>query len=216
MKRKFGLAFILAACCLSAVWSAKASGFTDIEGHWGEASILSVTQQGIFLGETETTFAPDAYLTRAMFVTILKRMDNGMLAGGEAKAPFTDIDPAGYYAEAVQWAYSAGLVTGVTETAFAPNETVTCEQMFAILYRYAEKCGYKTTGRADLTVYSDWGLVADYAFIPVQWAIANDLHHHMYGKIHLITFAEATRAQAAHAIAQFQQNISYIVLPLAG
>ena len=52
--------------------------------------------------------------------------------------PFADVAEGAWYAEAVRWAASEGVVEGVSDTEFAPDDTVTREQLAAILARFME------------------------------------------------------------------------------
>ena len=49
---------------------------------------------------------------------------------------FTDVAEDADYAEAVRWAEAEKIVSGVAEGTFAPDETVTREQVAAMIYRY--------------------------------------------------------------------------------
>ncbi|UKI36654.1 MAG: S-layer homology domain-containing protein [Clostridiales bacterium] len=70
-----------------------------------------------------------------MFVTILHRID-GKKTEGENK--FADVADGAYYKNAVAWAVKNGIVMGVSDTEFAPDENITREQMASILFRYAK------------------------------------------------------------------------------
>lgn len=79
-------------------------------------------------------FAPDSEVTRAMFVTVIYRMENEPQTG---KCAFTDVESGSYYENAVAWANENGIVSGISEEFFAPNEPITREQMATIIYRYS-------------------------------------------------------------------------------
>lgn len=64
-------------------------------------------------------FDPDSAITRAMFVTVLYRMDGQPAV--DQKAGFTDVAEGSYYAAAVDWAAKNGIVNGVSETSFDPD-----------------------------------------------------------------------------------------------
>lgn len=66
----------------------------------------------------------------------------------EAQTGFDDVASSAWYADAVAWAAEHKIVNGVSETAFAPDDNITREQMAAILYRYAE---YR--GKSEVFVY---------------------------------------------------------------
>ena len=85
--------------------------------------------------------------SRAMIVTILYRLENE--PGVSGKSPFTDVAAGQWYTNAVAWAAANGIVTGTTDTTFAPNGNITREQMAAILYRYASYKGLDVSRQAD-------------------------------------------------------------------
>jgi hypothetical protein len=57
--------------------------FEDIDGHWAYETIREAVEGGLFVGTSETTFSPDAPMTRAMFVAVLSRIAG---AGADADA----------------------------------------------------------------------------------------------------------------------------------
>ena len=86
-------------------------------------------------GVADNMFAPDGKMTRGMVVTVLYRMEGEPDVTG-VKTPFTDVSADAYYADAVAWAFDNGIVDGMSDTTFVPNDPVTREQMSAILMRY--------------------------------------------------------------------------------
>ena len=112
--------------------------FTDVPpyGNWAHEGIDYVLEQGLFQGVSDTLFAPDKTMTRAMVVTVLWR-NAGSPKGGEAE--FVDVEPGQWYTEAVAWAAENSIVNGVGEGRFAPMSQITREQLATILYRYIAK-----------------------------------------------------------------------------
>lgn len=118
----------------------KGSSFNDIKGHWAEKEIESVVEKGLFSGTSETTFQPELSMTRGMFVTVLGRLSGEEIPKG---CSFTDVDSKKYYADYIGWANAKGIVKGISETTFKPDEAVTTEQAAIILVKYAEYKGIK-------------------------------------------------------------------------
>ena len=110
-------------------------GYTDVtEANWFYEAVAYVTEKGLVDGETETTFAPSTAMTRADLVTALYR-----LAGSPqvtAENPFTDVAADAEYYNAVMWAYTNGVVGGVTETTYEPDSPLQRQQIATMLYRY--------------------------------------------------------------------------------
>ena len=118
-------------------------------------------------GTGATKFSPEKAITRGQFVTALHR-----LSGEEAQGShtFTDVEEGSYYEDAVIWANANGIVTGVSDTAFDPDASITREQMAAILYRFAQYKGFDTTAQGDLSAFRDADQVSGYAQEAMIWA----------------------------------------------
>lgn len=109
--------------------------FTDVasNAYYADA-VLWAVEQGITTGTSETTFSPNATVTRGQTVTFLYR-DAGSPAASAA-GTFTDVAADAYYAAAVQWAVSEGVTDGMTSTTFQPDGNCTRAQIVTFLYRY--------------------------------------------------------------------------------
>ena len=150
-------------------------------------------------GVSDTEFAPNALMTRAMTVTVLHRLAKDP-KGGDMQ--FTDVLSGKWYYDAVAWAASQGIVSGVSKTVFAPEQNVTREQLAVILYRYAEKTGKDIKGSTDLKVFKDGGAVSDYAKTAFSFAVYKGL---INGRTDgtLDPQGKATRAEVAAILERF-------------
>ncbi len=176
------------------------SMFSDVAvDAWYYDAVHFAAEQGLLAGIFDTTFNPSTEATRAMMVTLLYRLNLSMqaedsdLATDSAELTFTDVAADAYYAPAVAWAAANGIVDGYDAQTFAPDDTITREQMAAILYRYAEYIGQDLTASAPLTAFTDHGLVSDYAVNSLQWAVAIEL---IQGKGNNILDPEGTTTHA--------------------
>ena len=112
--------------------------FTDVPSDaWFADSVEWALLHGVTKGTTDTTFSPDATCTRAQMVTFLWRSHGSPRLLQPGELPFTDVPADAYYTDAVRWAVALGITTGVTETAFAPDATVTRAQTVTFLWRDA-------------------------------------------------------------------------------
>ncbi len=94
---------------------------------------------GVFAGYTDGSMGEDKVVTRAEAATlIIKAMDLQDYAVG--KTTFTDMDQAKWAEPFVAYAVSLGFVKGNTDGTFAPNATVTSDQMITML---VQAIGYK-------------------------------------------------------------------------
>jgi len=181
--------------------------FTDVHNvsHWSVASIDFVNALGIMKGIGEETFAPDEPLTRAMLVTMLYRTEGEPDVTGVSN--FDDAEKDSWYEKAVLWAKQNGIVNGVTETEFSPNENITREQIATILHRYEnyKKNDTETFETANIDNFDDAEDVSDYAEMSVKWAVG-------YGLIKGKTSAtinpldNATRAETAAILHRYLTN----------
>ncbi|MBQ1343403.1 MAG: S-layer homology domain-containing protein [Firmicutes bacterium] len=123
--------------------------FPDIAGHWAAEPIRYCVENGLFNGVSAQSFAPDASMTRAMFVTVLGRLYekiNGSLpeTGFDADfyADFYDVVQGSYYEPYVTWAAANGIVSGYGDGRFGPDDPVTREQMGTIMASFLRAAGY--------------------------------------------------------------------------
>ena len=111
--------------------------FTDVpKTAWYRADVEYVWQHGIMKGISATKFGPDTKMTRAMFVTVLYRMEGSPSVEGMQIPAFTDIGAKWCY-DAIIWAYNAGVTLGKTATTFAPNDSITRAEIVTMVYRYS-------------------------------------------------------------------------------
>ena len=126
-------------------------------------------ENGITGGIGNSLFAPNQPCTRAQIVTFLWRAAGSPVVN--YLMPFTDVDESAYYAEAVRWAASTGIVTGLTETSFDPNGACTRAQAAAMIYRHAQAQGKGFTGAwMFLLPFTD---VPEWAYESVAWCYMN-------------------------------------------
>ena len=135
-------------------YDAKVSAFTDIENHWAKDNIFFVVSRGLLNGTSATTFSPNTGMTRGMFVTALGRLA-GIDPADYQAGKFTDVKADAYYVPYVNWAASKGIVSGTTDTTFAPDSQITREQMAVILKNYAAKLGYTIPKTLEAVTFAD-------------------------------------------------------------
>ena len=178
-------------------------GFTDVlEGAWYYDAVKYVKEKGLFNGTSATTFSPNRTMTRAMLVTVLHRLDG--TAANASGVSFSDVPAGQYYTNAVAWAASNGIVSGYSKTVFGPDNSITREQLAAVLYRYTKSKGYDMSKTADLSVYTDAGTVSGFASDAMSWAVGNGLINGTSATI-LSPKGTATRAQVATILMRFAQ-----------
>ena len=179
--------------------------FTDVrESDWFYEDVAFAYENGLFAGTSDTTFSPNASMTRAMLVTVLYRLEGQPAVNG--RSGFSDVQYNGYYEDAVTWAADNGIVNGISASTFSPNANVTREQMAAILYRYAQYKKYNTAASSSLNSFSDHTSVSGYAEASLQWSVAEKLVNGSNGK--LMPTGNASRAQVAAILHRFAENVA--------
>ena len=177
--------------------------FTDVKKtDWFYEYIKYVTNNKLMNGVSNDKFAPNYTLTRAMLITVLYRH-----AGEHAtnkSISFVDVDMGAYYANAVTWAKQNGIISGINENEFAPNDNITREQIATIMYRYAKYKGFDVSGGENINIlsYDDVNDISEYAISSMQYACGSGL---MLGKTNstLNPKDNATRAEIAAILQRY-------------
>ena len=152
---------------------------------------------------SDTRFAPNQALSRAMLVTVLYRLADE--PDVTADNPFTDVPAGQWYTNAVIWAAANGIVNGYGSGLFGPNDPVTREQLAAILYRYAVYGGMTAvTLEENLGSFADTAQLSAYAIQAMNWAVGQGLINGSGSN--LVPKAQATRAQVAAIIHRYLER----------
>lgn len=175
--------------------------FEDIKpSDWFYDSVSWVQSRGLMSGTAQGVFNPNAPMTRAMLVTVLHRAAGN--PASEAGLGFIDVSEDAWYAESVGWATANGIVSGMSATVFAPEDSITREQIATLLYRFANNNGTDVSSRADLNRFTDAGEISEYARETVAWAVSAGLITGRRGDI-LDPKANATRAEVAAILQRY-------------
>ena len=156
--------------------------FVDVpNNYWGSTYIDFATSRGLFSGTSESTFAPDTPMNRAMIVTVLAAYEGVDTTTGST-----------WYEAGRQWAMANGISDGTNM-----NQNLTREELAVMLWRYA---GSPTV--APLSGYSDLDNISDWAEMAMAWAVRNGMIAGMDGNM-LNPGGQATRAQVATILMRF-------------
>ena len=142
--------------------------FVDVaKTSWYYGNIKYVWQHDIMNGVSDTKFAPETSMTRAMFVTVLYRLEGSPSVEGLATPPFTDIGASNYSwaYNAIVWAYNTGVTKGTSATTFAPGAAITRQEIVTMLYRYAGSPAVSGS-----LIFGDSSVISSWARSAVQWA----------------------------------------------
>ncbi len=170
--------------------------------NWAHEGIDYCIQGGLMNGVSSTRFNPTGSVTRAQLVTIIYRMEGSPYVN--FRGTFDDVKAGAWYANAVEWAYAQGIVTGKSATRFDPEGKITREQIAAILYRY----NGKPQASGSLASFPDSGKVSTYAVDALVWATTEGLINGVSsgGITTLSPQNNATRAQIASIIMRYVEG----------
>ena len=176
--------------------------FDDVaKSAWYYKAVEYVAENGIMSGVSAREFAPNAGFSRAMLAQTLYAMSGKPTV--KAEGTFADVAANAWYADAVNWAAEKGYASGVGDGKFAPDASITREQMALILYRYA---GSPDASGMVLREFADGDSVSAYAVDAIRWAVHEGLISGMENNT-LAPQGTATRAQVAQILMNFHQKL---------
>lgn len=180
--------------------------FSDVSGHWGEKYIYRAAELSLFKGYPDGSFKPDENVTRAQFVTVLYRYAGSPET--DADTPFTDTSSLSEeFRQAIAWAYSRGLINGVSSDRFAPNAFIQRQEAAKILFLL--NGGVPGGELLFYSVYDDYyadsDAVSSWAKAPMYWAVYNELITGLPGK-RLAPKNYASRAQLAKILINYMER----------
>ena len=176
--------------------------FDDVaKNAWYYNAVEYVAENGIMSGVSAREFTPNAGFSRAMLAQTLYAMSGKPAV--KAESTFADVAANAWYADAVNWAAEKGYVSGVGDGKFAPDASVTREQMALILYRYA---GSPDASGMAQKEFADSSSVSAYAVDAIRWAVHEGLISGMENNT-LAPQGTATRAQVAQILMNFHQKL---------
>lgn len=114
----------------------EANAFTDVSANdWYNTAVSTMASLGIIKGRTETTFEPDAPITRAEFAAICARFDTGRTDGD---SNFTDL--SGHWAkDEIERAATLGWITGYPDGTFRPENAITRAEAMTMINRVLQR-----------------------------------------------------------------------------
>lgn len=176
--------------------------FVDVsKTDWFYNDVKYVWQHDIMNGVSDTKFAPETSMTRAMFVTVLYRLEGSPDVTGMATPPFTDIGAKNldWAYNAIVWAYNTGVTKGTSATTFAPGVAISRQEIVTMLYRYAGSPAVSGS-----PIFGDSSVISSWARDAVQWAkslgIVNGYPNGNFGPVNA-----TTRGQMAAMIHRYMQ-----------
>ncbi|MFC4099206.1 pullulanase [Paenibacillus xanthanilyticus] len=171
--------------------------FTDVPaGFWAQGAIQSLAAKQIVTGVTADAFKPGQAISRAEFTALLAR---AMGLAAEGQATFADTPSGAWYSAYVAAAVKAGIVGGVGGDKFAPNWTISREEMAVMLVRALEAKQGKDAEPAAASEFADRAAISAWAAASVDKAAQLGLVQGQSGN-RFAPQAKLTRAEAAQVV----------------
>ena len=208
-------------CCLlltvilaiSSILIVNAGGqnFSDVsEYSWYYKAVSYARDNGIMSGVGNNKFNPDDPVTRAQFVQILHNLSP---KEDLTVQHFVDVSPKSWYFNAVEWAAKYGVVSGVGNSRYDPDSSITREQIATMLHRYFDKTCNESSPINDslLTGYSDLDRISGWAKDNMYWCVSNGI---LSGRSSttLNPRSTATRAEAAQIMYNIRDKLANTVI----
>ncbi len=172
--------------------------FTDVSSNaWYYNAVTYIAAREITTGTTATTYSPNDTLTRGEFLVLLMRA-YGITPDKNSSNNFADAGNT-YYTDYLATAKSLGITTGIGNNYFAPDQTITREDMFTLLYRALDVLDeLPNANTTSLSGYSDSNNISSYATDAYELFVANGIISGSNGK--LDPQGPSTRAQMAQIL----------------
>ena len=179
--------------------------FTDVSvDAWFYDAIKAAYDAELMDGVSETTFEPDTAMNRAMLVTMLYRLEGSPEVTTNVSEVFADCADDVWYSDAVVWAAENNIVSGRSETEFAPTATMTRQEMAVILYNYSVLKGAEAVTEPALE-YGDADAIADWAANAVTFCTAEGLMSGV-SETEFSPAGSATRAMGATVLVRMTET----------
>ncbi|MEF2243794.1 S-layer homology domain-containing protein [Paenibacillus sp. IITD108] len=181
--------------------------FADVKSEdWFYSAVTYAYGNGLMKGTEADKFSPESGLTRGMVVTVLYRFA-GEPNASSLSNPFNDVVNGKYYTDAVKWAAANGIVSGLGNGRFAPDDYVTREQMALMLLNYELYSGKIPHDIVMDREFADWNNISDWAKsavnrLTIQGIISGKLKNLFDPK------GNATRAEFATVLYRFAEAVS--------
>jgi hypothetical protein len=173
--------------------------FFDVpQGAWYAQAVRYMAARGIATGTGNGNFSPDGRLTRGEFIVMLMRA-YGIEGDDNSSYNFSDAGNT-YYTAYLAAAKRLGISNGVGDNRFAPQQEITRQEMFTLLYNGLKVMGELPEGNVSstLTDFTDSGSISSYAQQAIGYFVEIGALSGSNGQ--LLPTESTTRAQMAQVL----------------
>lgn len=173
--------------------------FADTTAHWAREYIGKLAARGVVNGMGDNCYQPDASLTRAQFLAMLAKTIYGLDTTKTAPTGFADVPAIEWYYSYVNWGFENGIVKGVDDVTFAPNNNITREQMAIMLNNFTTNTDLVLPETNTGMTFTDSALISPWASESVGKIVSSGIMSG-YPEGNYNPQGNATRAEAAAVI----------------
>lgn len=180
--------------------------FPDMAGHWSRPDVELLASKLVVQGVTDSSFSPDADITRTEFAALLVRA-LGLPAQEKAAAvKFKDVAAGDWFYGVVGAASQAGLIEGFEDGTFKPQANITREEMAVMIARAMKAAGKpKAASKDALNKFGDKSKVSAWA----QDAMSQALEAGIVGGMTDTALEPARNASRAQAAVMLKRWLLY-------
>lgn len=177
------------------------NSYSDLNtSEWYHDAIHYCVDNVVMGGTGSSKFYPRRNTTRAELAVSLYNHQGRPPVAGSGLLPntYSDVKAGEWHYQAIEWATKEGILAGYGNGKFRPNQSVTREQLVAIIWRHAGSPKPRST---TLRFY-DAGSVSGYAWEAMCWATEQGI---LQGRSsgYLVPKGTATRAEVAQMLKNY-------------
>ncbi|WP_136605352.1 endo-1,4-beta-xylanase [Paenibacillus dokdonensis] len=137
--------------------------FRDLQNvPWAKQAIDAMAARGIIKGTAESSFSPEASITRADFILLLVRALE-LKGTVNNEATFSDVEPTAYYSNELAIAISLGIAAGYEDNTFKPDSNISRQDMMVLTARSLAAASKQSEDSLSLDAYPDVASISGYA-----------------------------------------------------
>jgi hypothetical protein len=179
----------------------EAEDFDDTAGYWMDTATRYMVARNVISGIGNNLFAPNRNVTRAEFVSMLMRAIKIQSQDESTAQQFDDVEEDAFYYNILLTAKELKIVKGIGNNKFAPEEAISRQDMFLMLYNAIGECNILLSPENDteLSHFSDHNMISEYANTAMLEFVQNGIVKG-YGDGRLNPKGTATRGESAQVI----------------
>ena len=191
------------------------SSYTDVDSSdWYYQAVMDMTDLSLFTSVGNNSFAPQSTMSRAMFYTVLCRL-NGITPNNTYTTSYTDVPSNQWYTGSVLWAISEGYAVPISSAYFGANTPITRQEMAVAIYEFYKNTGMPLAETVPFLPFADMEKVSPYARDAVTACQQNGIIRGQAGNV-FNPLSTASRAEVAQIFSNLTAQMEFHNIPFAG